>query len=254
MEPSSDGCKNNSPIKIVGEVKISYEIVSDYMMECRRVAYVDEDVAKDYLKESNKSSEINEDVLVAGGQVRVKIQQSSAQYEGIRSAVAYLYKRARVDMPSTMQRDFKSFISGQRCTGLKEKQSLGLQITEGKKALSIQAYELIAKYLFYSGTKENVFGNLFYVLDCCLMKRAENCVHMKLNHIYFTDDSLVFEFAKSKGYQKGESHVGPWHVYANPQKPWLCPVLSLSRYIICYPDFFFFRNIEITILYLKNKK
>ena len=67
------------------------------------------------------------------------------------------------------------------------------------------------------------------------MKRAENVVDAKINHISFCDDALVFEFAKSKGQQKGEPH-GPWHVYANPLKPWICPVLGLARYLLCYPD------------------
>ena len=46
----------------------------------------------------------------------------------------------------------------------------------------------------------------------------------------------MFQFAESKSHQTGESHVGPWHVYANPQKPWLCPVLSLARFLFCPPD------------------
>ena len=68
------------------------------------------------------------------------------------------------------------------------------------------------------------------------MKRAENCVNANISNIYITNDSLVFEFAKSKGHQKGEDHVGPWHVYANPFKPWMCPLLSLARYLCCYPS------------------
>jgi hypothetical protein len=34
----------------------------------------------------------------------------------------------------------------------------------------------------------------------------------------------------------GEKGRGPWHVYANPHKPWLCPVLALARYLLCYPE------------------
>ena len=60
------------------------------------------------------------------------------------------------------------------------------------------------------------------------MKRAENCVDANINHIYFENDSLIFEFAKSKSHQEGEEHVGPWHVYANPMEPSICPVLSLA--------------------------
>ena len=68
------------------------------------------------------------------------------------------------------------------------------------------------------------------------MKRAENCVDCKINHITMRNDSLVFQFAKSKGHQNGEEHVGPWHLYANPDKPHLCIVLSLARYLFTYPQ------------------
>ena len=68
------------------------------------------------------------------------------------------------------------------------------------------------------------------------MKRAESCVNAKINNVHFHGDCLVFEFTKSKGHQKGENHLGPWNVYANPSKMWLCPVLSLLRYLFCYPD------------------
>jgi hypothetical protein len=68
------------------------------------------------------------------------------------------------------------------------------------------------------------------------MKRAENCVDCKITHITIEGDSLVFEFAKSKSQQDGEEHVGPWHVYANPKDPFICPILSLARYLFMFPN------------------
>ena len=68
------------------------------------------------------------------------------------------------------------------------------------------------------------------------MKRAENCVDCKITHITIRNDALVFQFAKSKGHQNGEEHVGPWHLYANPEHPHLCVVLSLARYLFTYPQ------------------
>ena len=41
------------------------------------------------------------------------------------------------------------------------------------------------------------------------MKRAENCVDCKITHITVKSDALTFQFAKSKGHQNGEEHVGP---------------------------------------------
>ena len=68
------------------------------------------------------------------------------------------------------------------------------------------------------------------------MKRAENVVNAKLQHIFFKDDALCFEFAKSKGRQEGEEILGPWHLYANPSEPHICPVLALARYLFSYPE------------------
>jgi hypothetical protein len=101
--------------------------------------------------------------------------------------------------------------------------------------MPLKVYNNIAKKLFFSGDKEDVFCHLFFVLDWCLMKRAENCVGAKINHISFRDDALVFEFAKTKGNQTGDE-FGPWHVYANPKAPWICPVLAFARYLFCYTD------------------
>ena len=69
-----------------------------------------------------------------------------------------------------------------------------------------------------------------------LDEEGRDCVNAKIKYITFRDDCLVFEFAKSKGNQKGKEHVGPWHVHANPEKPWLCPVVALARYLFCYPE------------------
>ena len=67
------------------------------------------------------------------------------------------------------------------------------------------------------------------------MKRAENCEGCKIDHIYWSADSLVFEFAKSKGDQDGK-FVGPWHCYSNPESPHLCVVLALAKYCLTYQE------------------
>ena len=68
------------------------------------------------------------------------------------------------------------------------------------------------------------------------MKRAENVVDCKIDHIWVEHDALVFQFAKSKGLPNGEDHVGPWHVYANPLQPNVCPFLAMAVYLFSYPD------------------
>ena len=52
----------------------------------------------------------------------------------------------------------------------------------------------------------------------------------------FKNNSLVFQFAKSKWHQNGENLVWPCHVYVDPHGPHICPVLELERYLFTYPD------------------
>lgn len=119
------------------------------------------------------------------------------------------------------------YIKGSERINLAAKQTLGLKIVEGKCHMTAIVYEKLAQILFESDEPEHIFAHCFFVLDWNLMKRAENCVIANICHISFHNDSLVFEIAKSKGNQGGEEHLGPWHVYANPLKPHLCPVLAL---------------------------
>ena len=68
------------------------------------------------------------------------------------------------------------------------------------------------------------------------MKRSENYVNMKVAHVRFHKDALVFEFAESKGMYGGEDPVGPWYVYMNPLNPFICPLLALARYFLTFPE------------------
>ena len=68
--------------------------------------------------------------------------------------------------------------------------------------------------------------------DRNLIKSDPNCVDAKISHIGFKNDSLVFQFAKSKGHQNIKYHVGPWHIYENPHETHICPVLALARYLL----------------------
>ena len=68
------------------------------------------------------------------------------------------------------------------------------------------------------------------------MNRSENCVNAKIVYIYFEDDSLAFEFAKSKGHKYGEENLGRWHIYAIPKKLCIQTVLALVIYLMTYKE------------------
>ena len=111
--PSGDDEEGHkSPIRIDGVNQISYPIVRNFMMTKRNYKVVDRNVAQDYLRQVNKNIEINENDVMEGNKVRVAVQQSFSQYDGIRSAVGYLYKLARVQQPSKMQKNSVHLLLG----------------------------------------------------------------------------------------------------------------------------------------------
>lgn len=63
-----------------------------------------------------------------------------------------------------------------------------------------------------------------------LCARSVNITQVLLRHIKVSGDSLVIYFAQTKVDQVGEQSAYGRHVYANPVRPALCPVLSLGIY------------------------
>ena len=85
-------------------------------------------------------------------------------------------------------------------------------------------------------TKDAVFAHLFLILEWNLMARSNNCTKLRLGHIVWRNDCLVFFFEKTKGYQTDEKSDSPYHVYSNPFEPRIYPVLALAKYIFSNPD------------------
>ena len=80
-----------------------------------------------------------------------------------------------------------------------------------------------------------MFAHCFFTIEWNLMARADNVVHMSVEHIEWNDDCLVFYFATTKTDQNGEKQRLPWHVYSNPLKPHICPVLAMAKYVLSTP-------------------
>ena len=82
---------------------------------------------------------------------------------------------------------------------------------------------------------EFLFAHAFFTIEWSLVARADNVVHLSVEHIEWCSDCLVFYFATTKTDQSGEKQFLPWHVYANPLKPHICPVLAFSKYVLSHP-------------------
>lgn len=233
IKPQHNGSDHNCFLKIDGDGDLPYKVVLEYMQTKFNYVEVDRSSAIAYLKELKLSTDITPEMEVDNDKVRLKVFQSYEQYSGIRSAVLWIYKLARVESP--FQSNLASYLKGVSRHIQAAKQNLGLKLTKGKASMKPEAFELIAKHLFESGDKRDVFCHLMFLLDWNLMKRAENCVHAQMIHIEFENDYLKFTFEKEKGRQHGDVH-GPWHCFANPEKPHICLVLAFAKYIFTFSD------------------
>ena len=207
---------SKSPINISSDENggvniLSYNVITDFFSTKEKEVRVDRKAAVKFAKKlkamAKKENDEEPDVVIPraddDGKVNILIRVEVATYDQVRSAVSHLYTESGVEMPKFISKGFSRYIKGSRRINLAAKQTLGLKIVEGKDAMSVEAYELIAKHLFHSGKTEHIFAHTFHVLDWNLMKRAENVADAHISHVYWENDHLVFHFAKSKTRQDG---------------------------------------------------
>ena len=169
----------------------------------------------------------------------VEIRLSIASYDGACSALSHLYLESGLDKNKTsaeLWARLSAYKKGSRRRSTKEKKKLGLSTTEGKKPLPFSAYRLLAMILFTGEDPEFVGAHNFLIQEWNLISRAEYLVESKIDLISVGEDALLYDIGKTKCDQDGTKNVDhPWHVYANPLMPEICPVLAMGRYIICNP-------------------
>jgi hypothetical protein len=69
-----------------------------------------------------------------------------------------------------------------------------------------------------------------------LMCRSRNTVNIMMEHISFNGDSMTVQFAHTKCDMSGARAWHKWHIFANPGRPEICPILSLARYRATFPQ------------------
>ena len=104
--------------------------------------------------------------------------------------------------------------------------------------MSFDVYSKICEIFYKGKNPEYLFAHAFLTIEWNLMARSDNCVNMHINHVQWHEDAMLFFFGKSKGNQGGDRADKPWHVYSNPQMPFLCPVLAMAKYTLTHPDLF----------------
>ena len=159
-------------------------------------------------------------------------------YDGARSSIMHLMKMDNVYPNHEFKEKICNLLKGFRRTVQQQKVELGLSLDEGKDPLTFAGYNLLCRTFLHNNGSNNefTFAHCFLTLEWNLMCRADNLVNLNLAHIGWEDDSLLACIAKAKHDQEGEGAKIPWHIYANPSNPYICPVLALGLYLFSHPD------------------
>jgi len=103
-----------SPLDLEGDNAIHVDVITDYMLTRINCTWIDPSAAEEYIKTcKNLDVTITQDMIrKLGGKVQVTTMQSKSQYNGIRSALVYLFTLAHVQQPTTLTDEMSTFLKG----------------------------------------------------------------------------------------------------------------------------------------------
>ena len=160
---------------------------------------------------------------------------SKGTYCGIRSSIIYLYTMSNLSPPPSFCEKMCTLMKGFKRTIVQEKVQSGETLEEGKEVMSFACYKLLCKKFFEGKKDEYLFALIFLTLEWNLIARSDNIVNLALSDFEWSDDSLIVYLKKSKTDQEGANGKIPFHLYANPLSPEICPVLALGLYLVNNP-------------------
>ena len=157
---------------------------------------------------------------------------TSDGYASKKSCIFHLYRLASTTQPEEVKQ-----VLGQAMAGLKRQknridQSERNRLKVGKESLNKDVYEFICSLLLKSSDVTSTFAHFFITLQWNLIGRSESVTNSHVMHLEWIDDCIVIYFAHTKCDQEGLKRDEPWHIYANPLNPTICPVLAMARYLL----------------------
>jgi hypothetical protein len=163
------------------------------------------------------------------GQAAGKSTKSTA-----RSAVLHLFSMFGQRMSADADTALTALWKGMKRDFQDLKASGKVSIHEGKRAIPMHLFESLLSSMQKSEKVEGIFAHLYSVICLNLGCRSGNTAGIKLSHFSGAGDSIGVQFMHQKNDQEGETAEYLRHMFANPYKPFRCPVLSLGIYWGCH--------------------
>lgn len=104
---------------------------------------------------------------------------------------------------------------------------------EGKVPITLATYsKLCGIALFAAEQRARSASSVhsFMILCWNLFARSNSVAGLRTHHLCWIGDALVVDMSKQKADQTGEK-ITPKHLYANPFRPEMCPILALALQI-----------------------
>ena len=89
----------------------------------------------------------------------------------------------------------------------------GESLEEGKEVTGFECLKLLYKKFFEGRNDEYHFAHLFLLLECNLIARSDNIVHIHVNDFERGSDSLLIYLKRSKHDQEGQTGKTPYHIF-----------------------------------------
>lgn len=169
--------------------------------------------------------------------VRLKGQKNLSYnvYAMHRASLMNLYRDYHESMCLEMKEEIKNHFIGLKRVSAKQIQQGNGQIRTGKERLKMELFKYLCKNMQANPNSEHIFAQSFMIFAWNLVCRAGNVASMCFDHLEWNSDCLGVYFAHSKTDQFGERPREAKHIYANPIHPYICPILSLGVYLLCFP-------------------
>jgi hypothetical protein len=167
--------------------------------------------------------------IIQDKKTEAKRRASVSVIGGYRSSIAMLYEENNIKFDDATMLALNMFAGGYCYKRLDKKLNGEMKIQEGKSPITIQAYNFVAKQAFIKRNDHALgyFAHLFLIFCWTLMARSVSVGTIMLDHISWESVALLISTPKYKSDQEGHNCY-PKHVYANPDNPFICPVLSMA--------------------------
>ena len=200
-------------------IRESHPVVFDYENDCIKLP-IPPNITMEFMAKVS---------TIEDKRTKEKRQASVSVIGSYRSSIAMLYEERNIRFDDKTMIAFNKFAGGYKRLVADKKLNGEMKIQEGKSPITFQAYNFVAKEAMRTQGDHSLgcFAHLFLILCWTLMARSVSVGTIMLDHLSWEGDALLVSTPKHKSDQE-RNNCYPKHVYANPENPFICPMLSMA--------------------------